>query len=313
MESRTRGSLTRAAVVSIAALSLGSAAAHAAVSTGAGGQGVRVGESGLIKQYDYTDSFTGTSDGGVNPNRPYAAAVQPAPAYVVEQTFGHPSVNFQSQSRAAGVGDFSIASDSQGRVGGEVPAYPGFSGAGSDTGFTQTGNGTDFGVPYGFRNRYVVQVDAVTTNDRIDITSSPLPGSIFQANSLSIFFRATGGLSLYNGATDTPVPDFDSGLRAGGQWHNYAVLFDQDAKTIEMFVDEQSRGVIDLTSFAGGLYQNFSSAAVGAGGGLSGDNRLWTDNFQAGGVAAPEPTSLALFGLGALGLLSRPGRHRHRR
>jgi hypothetical protein len=305
MGSRTLGPLSRATAVSIVALSLVSAA-NAAVSTGAGGQGVRVGQSGLIRQYDYADPFTGSADGGVNPNRPYVPAVQSAAAYAIEQTFGHPATNFHSPNQGAGVAEFSFASDTQGRVGGESPAYPGASGAGSDTGFTQTGGNVDYSVPFGVRTRYLVQADAVTSGDRIDVTSGPAQEGIFQPNSLSIFFRATGGLSLYNGSTDNPVPGFDTGLRGGGQWHNYAVLFDQDAKTLEMFVDEQSRGTIDLTTFAGGLYQNFSNAAVGVGGGLgNGENRIWTDNFQTGGVAAPEPTSLALAGVAALGILAR--------
>jgi hypothetical protein len=73
-------------------------------------------------------------------------------------------------------------------------------------------------------------------------------------------------------------------LANDGRWHNYAVTFDQVAKSIEIFVDEQSKGVIDLTSFAGGTYQNFSNAAVGVGAGLAaGQNRMWSDNFQVGG------------------------------
>src|SRR5688572_13016178 len=57
--------------------------------------GVTAGLSSLIGPYDYTDTFTGTADGG-RPDRPYIPAVQPAAAYVVENTYGHPSVNFQS-------------------------------------------------------------------------------------------------------------------------------------------------------------------------------------------------------------------------
>jgi len=64
-------------------------------------------------------------------------------------------------------------------------------------------------------------------------------------------------------------------------------------------VNEQSVGVIDLNTFANGRYASFSNAAVGAGGGLgAGNNRIWTDNFQVGGVVVPEPGALALTALG---------------
>ncbi len=294
-------------VGALAGLSLfaASPAVYAALSTGPGGSGVTAHQSSLISTYDYSDSFTGTDAGG-QPNRPFIAAVQTAPTYVVESTFGNPATNFQTQGQAAGVAAFSIASEPTGLVDGS-PTYPGSSGAGSATGFTQTGGASfDYGLAYGLRSRYVVQFDAVATGDRIDISSTPLPGSIFQGNSLSLFFRATGGLSLYNGTTDTPVPGFDSGLTGGGKWHNYAVLFDQDAKSIELFVDEQSKGTIDLTTFAGGLYQSYSNGAVSVGGGLGGgENRIWTDNFQVGGASVPEPASLGALGLAATALLAR--------
>lgn len=292
-------------VGALAAVSFFGFSAHATLLTGPGGSGVTAHQSSLISTYDYTDSFTGTDAGG-QPNRPFIASVQTAPTYVVENTCGNPSVNFQTQGQPAGVAAFSIASEPTGLVDG-VPAYPGSSGAGSVNGFTQTGGASfDYGVSYGLRNRYVVQFDAVATGDRIDITSGGIPGTIFQPNSLSLFFRATGGLSLYNGTTDTPVPGFDSGLTGGGKWHNYAVLFDHDANSIELFVDEQSKGTIDLASFTGGLYQNYSNAAVGVGGALGGgENRIWTDNFQVGGAAVPEPASLGALGLAASMLLAR--------
>ena len=276
-----------------------STSARATVVTGDGGRGVPVGQSSLIGPGpDYGDTFTQTDQGG-QPNRPSTAAVQPAAAYIVENTYGNPSVNFRSQSVGAGQAEFSFASDGPGLING-APNYPGSSGAGSATGFTQTGNSVDYGIPYGLRTNYIVQVDAVQSGDRIDITSGGIPGTIFQGNSVSVFFRGngSGNASLFNGTTDTPVqsqiPGFNTGITGSGQWHNYAVRFDTVNKQIELFVDEQSVGVIDLTTFAGGLYQNFSNAAVGAGGGLgAGENRTWTDNFQVG-APVPEPSGLAL-------------------
>jgi hypothetical protein len=301
----------RFAVASVS-ICLLAAGARATVVTGPGGQGVTAGQSSLIGVLDYSDEFTQTDQGGPA-NRPSAAALQPAAAYRVMNTYGKPSVNFQSQGQGTGVGNFSFASDGPGLING-TPNYPGSSGANSATGITQTGSGTDYGVPYGLRDQYVVQVDAVAVGDRIDITSGGIPGTIFQGNSLSVFFRGngSGNASLYNGTTDTPIqremPDFNTGITGSGQWHNYAVRFDRTGKEIELFVDETSVGVVDLTTFAGGLYQNFSNGAVGAGSGLAaGENRTWTDNFQVGGVV-PEPSALAVLGIPLVAFLRRPRR-----
>jgi len=300
------------AVVGVVAV--GAASANAAISVGAGGRGVTAGNSSLISAYDYQDTFTGSADGGLNPNRPYVAAIQAAPAYVVEKTFGHPSTNFTSPGFTPDRAEFSIAADGPGTPGlvNGSPNYPGTSGAGSATGLTQTGNSVDYSLPYGFRTKYVVQFDAVTSGDRIDMTTGSNLGGGIGLGNLSVFFRATGGLSLYNGATDTPVTaaagafDADTGLRGGGQWHNYAVLFDRDANKLQIFVDEASKGVIDLNTFAGGLYANFATGIVGAGGGLGGgENRTWTDNFQVGAPVVPEPATFGVIGIGAVGLLAR--------
>lgn len=298
-------------------------AAFAAVIEGPGGRGVPVrtepggAGSDLIGVLDYSDTFTQSAQGG-RPGRPSTPAIQPAAAYAVENTYGNPAAGFSSAGQGLGAGqaNFSFASDTDGLVDG-VPAYPGFSGAGSDTGITQTGGSPDYGLPYGLRDHYIVQVDAVASGDRIDITSGGTPGTLFQPDSLSIFFRGdgSGNASLYNGTTDTPIqsqiPEFNTGIAGGGEWHNYAVRFDQPNDVIELFVDEQSVGVIDLTTFAGGLYQNYSNAAVGAGGGLgAGENRIWTDNFQVG-APVPEPGTFALLvGPLALALARRPRRSR---
>jgi len=283
----------------------------ATIFTGPGGSGVPVGSSSLLGQLDYSDTFTGAGNGSPNGARIYAAAVQPSPAYALESLYGHPGAFFTSQSQGANnnIGEFSFAMDGPGLLGlvNGTPTYPGTSGAGSATGFTQTGGSVDYGVPFGFRSRYLVQFDSVNSSDRIDITSGGIPGTIFQPNSLSIFIRGngSGGVSLFNGTTDTPVPGYNTGLTNDGKWHNFAVLFDQVAKSVEIYVDEQSKGIIDLTTLNGGLYQNFSNAAVGVGTGLGGgQDRSWTDNFQVG-APVPEPASAMMLGAGFAGLLLR--------
>ncbi|HOW73102.1 MAG TPA: PEP-CTERM sorting domain-containing protein [Phycisphaerae bacterium] len=299
-------------------LLLGGHGAHATLFSGPGGSGVPVNQSSLIADLDFSDTFTGADSGGSNAARVYVPAVQPAAAYAVENTYGNSARNFNSFSVGPDRGEFSFAADGAGMPGlvDGSPAYPGTSGAGSDTGFTQTGGNLDYGIAYGLRTHYVVQVDFVASSDRIDITSSPSPGSIFQPNSLSVFIRGdgSGNASLYNGATDTPIqssiPSFNTGLTNDGKWHNYAVEFDQTAQTIEIFVDEDSEGVIDLTSFAGGLYANFSNQAVGAGAGLGGgQNRAWSDNFQVGSPV-PEPGTVALLALGTTGFVRSVRRRR---
>ncbi len=269
--------------------------------------GIAVGNSSLIGQLDYSDTFTGTDDGGA-PNRPYIAAVQPPEAYVVESTYGNPAISF-----AIGAG-FSFASDLQptapGFVAGSNPYPTGItnaSGAGSSTGFTQTGGGVDYGINYGLRDEYIVQFDAVQVPDRIDISSGATLG-IFGTSSLSIFFRGdgSGDAGLFNGATDTSIqsiiPGFNTGITTFGEWHNYAARYDIPDQELELFVDEVSLGVIDLTTFAGGIYGGFSNAIVGAGGSPGAGDRVWTDNFQVGAV--PEPSAGLLLGFAAL-LLAR--------
>jgi hypothetical protein len=269
----------------------------------ASGAGVAIGFSELIDELEFSESFTGTDAGG-RPDRPFFPAVQPAPAYLVENTYGNPQVSFD-----IGAG-FSFAADGLGTPGlvDGVPAYPlglgpNASGAGSDTGFSQTGGSVDYAIPFGLRTHYVVQVDAVQVADRIDISSGAGPG-IFAGQSLSVFFRGNGfgNASLFNGTLDTPIqasiPTFNTGITGPGIWYNYAVRFDTVGQEIEIYVNQVSVGVIDLTTFAGGAYANFSNAFVGAGAGMAdGETRTWTDNFQVGSPV-PEPTTALLAFLG---------------
>jgi hypothetical protein len=278
-----------AAGTSLAALALlvgSSQPASAVISTGPGGRGVTAGQSSLFPTLDYSDTFTQTPLGG-QPGRPAIAAPQPlVPGYVAEQTYGNASALYAGNSFSFAAGDIVGAG---GLVQGNASAqYPGSSGAGSATGITQTGGGVDYGLAYGMRDEYWVQVDASAVADRIDI-SSGATGGIFGTSSLSVFFRGdgTGKVSLFNGALDTPVPGINTTIAANREWHNYAVRYDRTDKEVEIYVDEVSRGIVNLNTFAGGAYANFSNAIVGAGGSPGAGDRVWTDNIQIGGFGAP--------------------------
>lgn len=283
--------------ISLLVASLAHSVCFGQVTTGPGGSGVTVGNSSLIGAIDLSDTFTGAPDGSSNALRVYVAAVQPAGAYTLENTYGH-------AARSWGAASFSFASDGVGNPGfvDGSPIYPGnpvannnTSGSGSGTGFTQTGGGVDYGVAYGLRNRFVAQFDAVQTGDRIDITSNSAAGGLASATGLSVFFRATGSateIGLYRAGVGETTTGLLSGV-TNGTWNNYAVAFDRPNNRLEIFVNEVSRGSIDLNTFAGGAYANFATNAVNFGAGMAvGNNRTWTDNAQIGTLASNPPPSV---------------------
>ncbi|MBI4325434.1 MAG: hypothetical protein HY674_09235, partial [Chloroflexi bacterium] len=182
-----------------------------------------------------------------------------------------------------------------------------------DTGLAQSGGG-DFSFTYGLRDSYVVQVDAIIPTDRLVITSLPnAGGGIFGADKLSVFFRRdstagephsafpeTGlpGIGVYNGAKETALMDAGTGslLLTGvddDNWHNYAVHFDQPNHELQLYVDGALKATLDLATFAGGIYQNYSNGAVGLGGARG---VFWMDNFQVGEpeLAVPPPVRLEI-------------------
>ncbi len=272
---------------------------------------VAVGSSTLISHLDYSDTFTLTANGGEAGRTPNTFPV-PTAGLNVENTYGNPAQSW-------GPSLWSISNDANVINGGLT--YPGGSGAGSATGMTQTGGGVDYGLSYGLRSNYTLQADVVQTADRVDFTSGTVPNTIGAGGpgqGLSVFFRADsmagnpyGGVGLYNGSLETAVYNTPTGNFAAGasllltgttigQWSNYAVNFDHNDNMLGIFVNQTLLKELNLATFAGGLYENYSNAAVSVG--AAGSDRTWTDNFQVG-APTPEPSSWVLSALGLVGLV----------
>lgn len=154
---------------------------------------------------------------------------------------------------------------------------------GAATGLAQSGGG-DFSVTYADPSgNYVVQADAIIPGDRFDISSLPAAGAaITTKNSLSVFFRrdtnlSYPGIGIFDGTTETAT-----GCTTGitdYNWHHFAVNFKRSTDQLRISVDGKIKCDLNLNSFAGGIYKDYSSAAVGMGGT---DGVTWMDNFQAG-------------------------------
>jgi hypothetical protein len=244
---------------------------NAAVGMGGGGgvfwaDNFRVGAAGrLLRSLDFRDTFTvGTvarPDGLYNNNA--------GGGYNLESDISKTWLPFANFSFNSGAGSTCCG-------------YPGNTGnTGAAGGLAQSGGG-DFSFEYGLRNSYVVEVDAVLPGDRFDVSSMPSAGaSLFSGNSLTIFFRRSGGaapsISLFNGAAEADT-HASTGV-TDSNWHRYGVHFDRINHRVSIFVDRVLRTNVDLTTFAGGAYQNFSNGAVGIGGG---GGVFWADNFQVG-------------------------------
>lgn len=263
---------------------------------------VAVGSSSLIGQLQYSDSFT-IGAGAATPERQaYAAQTYPLPAGVdaVENSHGNPA-------QAWGTGPFSIATDASNFPTGGAP-YPGTSGAGSATGFTQRGGGGDWSIAYGLSSEFIIQFDYIQQPDRVDVSIGSSGSDIFGPGNLSIFIRTTAHPSFPEiGIYNVGVGEFNTGLTSGigsaNEWNNYAIRVDVAGREIEVFTNEVSRGVIDLSSLNGGAYAPFlNNAFVGIGG--NGNDRQWSDNFQVG-LPVPEPGTGLLGALAGFSLLRR--------
>ena len=175
----------------------------------------------------------------------------------------------------------------------------------------------DTSMVYGMgHDQFVLQTDAMLASvagERLDLYVAPVAGAWIgndSADAIVVFIRGTGDVQLFNKATGDKPTGLTTGVTVsslGGDadiaWHNYAVLFDVVADTMELFVDEVSRGVLNLTTFEGGLFSGIPDEYAGIGGSSAAGDNVVLDNYQIGAV--PEPATMMLLGMGALALIRR--------
>ena len=236
-----------------------------------------------ISTVDYSDTFTlgvsGRVNGFFNSNAEGQYDIEEPGDNPVSTMMPFNSFSFNDVAGSFGAGPTVLAA---------ATGNPG-----AETGMAQSGGG-DASFAYGLRTDYIFEMDAfISPGDRTDITSGPTPGGgIFEAGSLSVFFRrdsvGAAGLGIYNGATETAVTDGEgTPIRIGvddDNWHKLAVRFNHDADQLQVWVDGDLLADLDLTTFGGGAYQDYSNGAVGFGGAgaFVEDKVLWFDNVRVG-------------------------------
>lgn len=299
----------------------------------AAADGVAVGSSSLISTVQYSDSFTiGTdSSTGTRNGTSYTVGGYPISSQqaIVESAYAASQTSPTFQTTAFSLNNDAHYVDVTTNGAPFFQTYPGSSHAGSNSGFTQTGlghdtsetagavtiyNEEDHGFAYGLGNNFIVQADAVQTNDRIDIYIGDTTDTILSSDGLSVFFRASGGggtIRLFNAGVGETDTSFASTNVLADQWNNYAVGFDLTTKTLSIYTNQVLDGTIDLATFDGGAYASVldanSADYVGVGGHVitTGDQigLLWTDNFQVGLSEVPEPSTHGMMAAGVAILL----------
>jgi hypothetical protein len=235
---------------------------------------VSVGSSSLIGTLHYSDSLTIGAGAPVLARTTYPGTFPLSAAVaVVENVYGNAARSWSTSA-------FSIATDTAVSSTADSP-YPGTSGAGSATGFTQSGvtpgAWLDWSIFYDLSNDFVIQFDAVQMKDRVDVSIGNTGGNLAGAGNLTIFFRpatqAYPQVSIYNHGVGEFNTGLTSGIATAGQWNNYAVRVNIPAQTITVYVNQTSRGVINLATLNGGAYAPFLiNDYVGIGG--AGNDRL---------------------------------------
>jgi hypothetical protein len=243
-------------------------------------------DRGLIAQVDYSETWTANSPTRAGSNCP----LMDASSLQLENCYANP-LRFWVFSELSAV--TTCPADNP-----PIP-WPGYRVPGLKSGFMECSADTQecyFGFEYGLRDDFVVQFDAVQTEDRINITIGDKPAAVLSDGSLSVFFRVPGGPRPEIGLYTPQKGEVDSGTSSGIpvplRWHNYAVRFNLREKRIGIWVDRQHRGTIDLTTItrgmesgAGGTWASlpWSNRHVTIGAAShKGKTRTWTDNFRVG-------------------------------
>ena len=242
--------------------------------------------SELIGQADYSETWTANSPTRAGSNCPLVDAK----SLRLENCYGNP-LRFWVFSELSAI--TTCPSDNS------PISWPGYQVHGLKTGFMECSADVQecyFGFEYGLRDDFIVQFDAVQTEDRINVTIGDKPATVLADRSLSVFFRVPGKRHPEIGVYTPSKGEVDAGLHSGIpvalQWHNYAVRFNLREKRLGIWVDRQYRGTIDLAGVTktmdgvvggtwAGLPWSNRCVTIGAASG-TGKTRVWTDNFRIG-------------------------------
>ena len=232
------------------------------VSSSLGGA-VAVGSSQLIDALDYSDTL---SDGTFN-RLEADGTYPPLPeVLMIENCYGNPQRSFPDAS-------FSHNKDANAYGGGANP-FPGTSGAGSDTGFTQTGYGGNkaLGFPYSsdlepnaetglyetpIRDSFVFQLDAVQTTEWVGLILGK-NASYADSDNLFIHFCPStdtepGAAIVYRNMDEvwgTMVAELPAGTCNDNTWQNYGVALLPN-NGLKIYLNEELLADVDLAAVDG--------------------------------------------------------------
>ena len=129
-------------------------------------------------------------------------------------------------------------------------------------------------------------------------SSATRPGGIFGGTSIDIFKPDP---AAPNGLIQTAAPVGHNITVDDQNWHNFAVEFDRLNNRLKTYVDNVLLNDLDLTTFADGVYANFSNATISFGGSSGGGPGFasYVDNLTVGTPVIPEPAAVIVFAVAA--------------